>query len=150
MSGASESLAHLLFKVADTSWALDVTSVHRVHEQLSVQAVPGTHPWFLGLASVDGQLLPVTDLGAWFAQSPSEGPVLHLSAKLGPCGLRVDEIIGTQSLPITSSALNAANTLMPGALPKAIVVEDVEFRVVQMSALIQSPAFVAIREAVSV
>ena len=148
MSNPAEPTAHLLFKVANTSWAVDVTSVHKVHEQLNVQNVPGTHAWFLGLASVDGQLLPVTDLGAWYAQAPSKGPVLHLSEHLGYCGLRVDEINGTQTLPVTTSALNAAQTVMPGACPQVLLANDDEYRVVQMNLLVQTPAFIAIREAV--
>jgi len=149
MSEPNSTPAHLLFKVASNFWAVDVTSVHKVHEQLSVQTAPGTHSWFLGLASVDGQLLPVTDLGAWLERIPADGPVLHLSANLGSCGLRVEEIIGTKMIPITPSALSTAHTLMPGALPQVIKVDGTEFRVVQMSLLVQSPAFVAIREAIS-
>lgn len=148
MSEPTQSSAHLLFKVAGTFWAVDVTSVHKVHDQLSIQTVPGTHSWFLGLAPVDGQLLPVTDLGAWLKSSPADGPVLHLTANLGSCGLRVENIMGTQTIPITPSAFNAAHTLMAGALPEVIRVDGTDFRVVDMSLLAQSPAFVAIREAI--
>ena len=150
MNEGVDSAAHLLFKVANTCWAVDVSSVQKVHAQLNVQSVPGTHSWFLGLASVDTQLLPVTDLGAWFAQTPSRGPVLHLAQKLGPCGLRVDEINGTENLAVTASELDASHTVMPGASSAVIRVGSVEYRVVQMKLLVQSPAFLAIREVVSV
>lgn len=150
MSDATKPPAHLLFGVADARWALDVRSVHKVHEQLSVQIVPGTQVWFLGLAAVDGQLVPVTDLGAWLSQSPSTGPVIHLTPGFGSCGLRVDEIFGTQNLSIVDAALGASHTLMPGALPQVIEHDGADYRLIQMSSLVESPAFVAIREAISV
>ena len=150
MSEVAKLQAHLLFTVANTHWAVNVSSVQKVHEQLTVQSVPGTHSWFLGLAPVDGQLLPVTDLGAWFMQSPAQGPILHLSANLGACGLQVDEVNGTQTIAPTHSALDATHTLMPGARSEVITANDKNFRILQMSLLVQSPAFVAIREAVAV
>ncbi len=140
-------MACILFRVGKWHWAVDVASVHRVHKQVSVQAVPGTQPWFLGVSQIDGQLLPVTDLSLWLGQRPATGAVLHLHPDLGPCGLRVDELFGTQNRPLVPSALSASNTLMPGALSQVIEWKDMTFRVVDMNLLVQSPAFIAIIEA---
>ena len=144
---ATSTLACILFRVANWHWAVDVSSIHRVHKQVPVHPVPGTQPWFLGVSQIDGQLLPVTDLSHWLGQGSATGAVLHLHPSLGPCGLRVDELFGTQNLPVRASALSASNTLMPGAVSQVVQCKDIDFRVIDMSVLVQSPAFIAIREA---
>ncbi len=144
---AVEYLSCILFRVAKTHWAVDVAAVQRVHEQLTIHAVPGTQSWFLGLAQLDGELLPVTDLGAWVNQTPCAGAILHLHARLGPCGLRVDEVLGTQTLAPISAALDAATSVMPGAQAQMVQHNGLDFRQVDLSALVQSPAFIAVREA---
>lgn len=146
-AAVTSTMACILFRVANWHWAVDVACVHRVHKQIPIQRVPGTQPWFLGLSQVDGQLLPVTDLSLWLGQAASTGAVIHLHPDLGPCGLRVDELFGTQNLPVEASTLSASNTLMPGAMSQVVNFKDTEFRVVDMNLLVQSPAFIAIREA---
>jgi len=137
---------HILFRVGNTHWAIDVASVKRAHNQLSLQPVPGTKAWFLGLAEIDGQLLPVTDLGAWLGHAPAGGAVLQLRSDISACGLRVDEVLGAKTLSPSVSVMDSA--VMPGATSLVFEHANTVYRQVDVNLLVQSPAFVAIREAV--
>lgn len=138
---------YILFRIAHTHWAADVESVQRVHHQLSVHQVPGTQGWFSGVAQIDGELLSVSDLGAWLNKTACQGPFLQLHKHLGAIGLRVDEVISAQTLTPVDSALNANDVLMPGALAQSVEHNSIQFRVVAFNLLVQSPAFAAIRKA---
>jgi len=144
--GRNES-TFILFRLANTYWAADVESVLRVHPQLSVHKVPGTQAWFSGVAQVDGELLSVSDLGAWLNKRASQGPVLQLHKQLGPIGLRVDEVVSAQKLLVDESELEVSDVLMPGALSQSVVHNKTRFRLVALHWLVQSPAFLAIRKA---
>lgn len=133
--------------MADSHWAANVESVHRVHPQLSIHKVPGTHPWFAGLAQMDGELLSVTDLGCWLSTTPCHGPVLQLQKNLGAIGLRVDEVFGAEALQIEAHTLSANDAMMPGALAQTVAHNGRQYRVLEFQWLVQSPAFVAIRKA---
>jgi len=137
----------ILFRMAQTYWASDVESVQRVHPELSVHEVPGTLSWFSGVAQVDGELLSVSDLGAWLSNTGCQGPVLQLHKHLGAIGLRVDEVISAQKLQPTDAPLNANDVLMPGALAQTVEHNETQFRLVALHLLAQSPAFVAIGKA---
>lgn len=89
----------LYFSVDDLYLCAAASSVHCIHEGLAIQQEAGTQHWFLGLAVVEGRLLPVTDLGAYYGRSPSSGRVIEVVHKLGSVGLRVDEISGVTSEP---------------------------------------------------
>lgn len=131
--------------MANAYWATDVASVQRVHEQVAVHKVPGTQAWFSGLAQIDGQLLSVSDLGAWLNKPACQGPVLQLHDSLGAIGLRIDEVISAQKLIPENTSLDANEVMMPGALTQTVEHNGIRFRVVAFKLLVQSPAFIAIR-----
>ncbi len=142
--------ACLLFRVATTRWATDVASVQRVLQDVVVYPVMGTQHWFPGLCHVDGQLLPVSDLALWLnlavSDNPQSDPVIQLHPHHGLVGLRVTEVIGTETLTFQSSDAEPTGTHLPGAAELTAMHNGHAYRWVDASSLIQSPAFVAIGE----
>jgi len=84
----------LLFSVDGMLLNAASSSVHCIHDGIIVQPEPGTQTWFAGIAVVEGRLLPVTDLGAYYERKPSHGPIIEIAHHLGIVGLRVDEVHG--------------------------------------------------------
>lgn len=85
---------YILFSTDDLLLCAVASSVHGVHDGLITQKEAGTHPWFLGLAVVGGQLLPVTDLGSYYGKRASSGRVIEIAHQFGRVGLQVDEVHG--------------------------------------------------------
>lgn len=157
-TGQDNGQVCLLFRVAASFWAMDVASVQRVLQDVTVYPVIGTQNWFPGLCHVDGQLLPVSDLALWLnldvPDNPQSQPVIQLHPQHGLIGLRVTEVVGTQTLTFESCAPEYAeepteeptDARLPGAAERTASYDGQVYRWVDVSALIQSPAFVAIGE----
>jgi len=97
---------------------------------------------------VDGQLLSVTDLGAWSGFAAAAGAVLQIRSDIENCGLRVDEIIGTESVTATVSPVDGSDqSVMPGALSLVFDFKNERYRILDVAVLVQSPAFIDILEA---
>ena len=88
---------NVYFSVDNLNLCVSASSVHSIHDGLNTQREAGTQSWFLGLAVVEGRLLPVTDLGAFYGKKPSAGRVIEVAHQLGRFGLRVDEVHGVAS-----------------------------------------------------
>jgi len=139
---------YIVFSAAGSAWALPVDDVQRVHQELPVQAIPGTQAWFLGLAQVDGQLLPVTDLSAWVGKPAATGPIVQLHTDVGLCGLRVDQVSGAQHCEVLPTQPdNDTRVNLPGSTAFMVEHENQQSVLIDADALVHSPAFIAIREA---
>lgn len=75
-----------------------LSAISEVADPLPVTAVGGTQSWFQGLACKKSYLIPVSDLGAYAAQSPScnkaGAKLLIVSRDTETIGLVVDEVVG--------------------------------------------------------
>ena len=142
---------HLLFEAGGLLLAAPAELIKAIHEQLNIQSVSGTRHWFLGLAVAHGKLLPVTDLGGFCARRSSSGRTLELADAIGSSGLQVDSVYGLSDRPLTDVALDGVELLQPGveklALSARAVVQDERIhRLLDVAALVQSPAFLNIAE----
>lgn len=88
---------YILFSADDLNFCVAATAVHCIHDGLLTQNEVGTEPWFEGLAVVEGRLLPVTDVGAFYGRKSSTGRVLEVAHSLGVAGLRVDDVHGVSN-----------------------------------------------------
>lgn len=141
---------HLLFDAADLELALPAGLVKGVHDTLEIQPVAGTKAWFLGLSVAGGKLLPVTDLGAFAGRRHCSGRLIELEPSAGIAAIRVDRVFSfSDSLPISvSQEKNETGDARELNLPFAdqiIMDNDHRFRVLDIIALIQSPAFIEIK-----
>lgn len=50
----------------------DIRELSRFTRETRVSKVPGTRPWFLGLSSRHGKLLPLIDFSAYLLEKPTE------------------------------------------------------------------------------
>jgi len=138
---------YILFRIADTHWGVSASVIERIHDHLTIQIVPGTRRWFLGLTQVDGQLLPVTDMSAWLGGAAANGGILQIQAEIGLCGLRVDEVLGADHSEAKKCPLEQGSpALIPGAMELCVERDNDRFRLINVRMLVQSPAFMAIRE----
>ena len=147
---------HVLFEAGGLALAVPAEAVQAIHDELPLQRVEGTRPWFLGLAVADGRLLPVTDLGAWLGVRSSGGRTLQLHADVGIAGFRVDVVYGLSDADAgapdddagrdpADTASNAPAVPADGVLTAMTIVEDGrQHRVVDIAGLLQSPEFLDI------
>jgi len=149
---------HVLFEAGGLALAVPADAVQAIHDELPLQRVEGTRPWFLGLAVADGRLLPVTDLGTWLGLRAAGGRTLQLHADVGIAGLRVDTVyglsdadadiatdddIGGDFLPRHTS--EEPSERRGAALTSLTIVEDGrQHRIVDLAGLLQDPGFLDI------
>jgi len=114
----------IYFTADDLFLCAGASSVHRIHDGLITQPEADTQPWFLGLAVVDGRLLPVTDLGAYYGKKPSAGRIIEVAHRLGNVGLQVDDV-------------HSASVELPVAIN--------EYQVIDIAQLVQSEQFLDIQ-----
>ena len=142
---------YLLFEASGLTLAAPAELIRAVHEELAVQAVVGTRKWFVGLAVAHGKLLPVTDMGAFAGRRSSTGRTLELSDSAGIGALQVDTVFGLSNAPVTDVPMNdrevaRINDNNLALSIRAIVVDKRVHRLLDVAALVQSPAFLNIAE----
>ncbi len=142
---------YLLFEASGLTLAAPAELIKAIHEELPVQAVAGTRKWFAGLAVAHGKLLPVTDMGAFAGRRSSTGRTLELSDSAGIGALQVDTVFGLSNTTITDVPMNdrevaeaSGNKLALST--RAIVCDKRIHRLLDVTALVQSPAFLNIAE----
>ncbi len=75
--------------------------------------VPGVQPWLVGIASLRGHAIGVTDLGGFLGSARAGGARTRLVlTQRGPYGLLVDEVFGTR--PFGERRPAPPETLAPG------------------------------------
>ncbi|ASJ71332.1 chemotaxis protein CheW [Granulosicoccus antarcticus] len=142
---------HLLFEASGLTLAAPGDLIKAIHESLQVRTVAGTQSWFRGLAVAHGKLLPVTDLGAFAGRRSSTGRTLELSDATGIAALQIDTVYGLSNVPVSDvplndSELSGVNGSNLALTDRAIVFENRIHRLLDVAALVQSPAFLNIAE----
>ncbi len=84
---------YLATEIAGLRLAVPAENVAAVHRRPDIVPVAATTGWFLGMAVVQGQLLPISDLGLWLGLRRGSGTVLELAPSLGRAALQVDEVM---------------------------------------------------------
>ena len=119
-AGHEEEWVGVGFRVGKTRLVAAREEVREVLTWPGVTALPGAKPWMLGLANVRGQLLPVTDLSAFFGGEPiamgRTTRVLRVNHADIPAGLLVDEVRGFRRFVASEKAEVMPETL-PGMTP---------------------------------
>ena len=112
-----------------------------------VTKLPGAKPWLLGLANVRGQLLPITDLNAFFGGAPTDigrnARVIMANHADIPAGLLVDEVRGFRRF-VASEQVSAMPDISPGMMPfigSAYSAGDEIWGVLGVHALVENPVF---------
>lgn len=142
---------YLLFEASGLTLAAPAELIKAVHEELAVQAVVGTRKWFVGLAVAHGKLLPVTDMGAFAGRRSSTGRTLELSDTAGIGALQVDTVFGLSNTPVTDVPMNDREVAQTNGSNLALTTRAIVFdkrihRLLDVAALVQSPAFLNIAE----
>ena len=146
-SGHQEEWVGVGFRVGRTLLVVAREEVREVLTWPGVTTLPGAKPWMLGLANVRGQLLPITDLSAFFGgEAISLGRssrVIMVNHPDIPAGLLVDEVRGFRRFVASEKAEVMPETL-PGMTPflaGAYGNEDETWGVLGMHGLVESAVF---------
>jgi len=109
-----DSWAAVLYRVRDQRFLSPLDEIAEVLEVPGdITRIPGTRPWFVGVANNRGTLLPIYDLGALIqgaqaaerershfpGQGRARARVLVVRQPELPCGLIVSETIGMRHVP---------------------------------------------------
>lgn len=137
MSSTGDVLALAVFVIEGQRYALPVSVVERVLPMVAVSPLPQAPAVVLGVISVHGQVVPVTDFRRRVGLAPREyGVGSHLlvaRTRRRTLALAVDEALGVRDVP--SEAVTGTDALLPGighvagivALPDGLLyVHDLE------------------------
>jgi len=146
-SGQQEEWVGVGFRVGHTRLVAARQEVREILTWPGVTSLPGAKPWLLGLANVRGQLLPVTDLAAFFGGEPATigrgSRVLMVNHADIPAGLLVDEVRGFRRFVASEKAEVMPDTL-PGMTPflaGAYGSEEEVWGVLGLHGLVESSVF---------
>ena len=142
------------FRLAGRDLVVPLPSLREVREVPRFARVPGVRDWMVGVANVNGRLLPVADLAHYFLGRPRRGGadralVVERDGFLS--GLLVDEILGVRDF---SSSVrrdpeggggkgDALDECVAGVCPS----EDGTWELFDVDALLDRPDFADAREA---
>ena len=127
-----------------------VSSMNEVREIIDVPElitiVPDTKPWFLGLANLRGEVLPITDLQFFMGGSPaiknSQAKVLIVKNRGKHIGLLVPALLGIQRLSTTQSQKNLeCRNQLDLFIYEIFELDDEIWPVVSMAALLNDRHF---------
>lgn len=102
-SGRAPSSSKLGIRVGNLECLVALGEISEVLPVPEMMRVPLTHPWFMGMANVRGNLFAVTDLAAFLGNPPTtitaDSRVLLVHQRFGVnAGLLVDRLIGLRNL----------------------------------------------------
>jgi purine-binding chemotaxis protein CheW len=75
VSGITETMQYLTFKLSDEVFALEISKVREVLDHTSVTKVPQTPAFMLGVINLRGSVVPVVDMRLKFGMSKTEATV---------------------------------------------------------------------------
>jgi twitching motility protein PilI len=146
-SGQQEEWVGVGFRVGHTRLVAARQEVREILTWPGVTSLPGAKPWLLGLANVRGQLLPVTDLAAFFGGEPATigrgSRVLMVNHADIPAGLLVDEVRGFRRF-VASEKTDELSGMPQGMTPflaGAYVTDDDTWAVLGLHGLVESAVF---------
>lgn len=135
------------FRVAQIFLVAARDEVREVLPFPGITKLPGAKPWLLGLANVRGQLLPITDLNAFFGGVPTDigrnTRVIMVNHPDIPAGLLVDEVRGFRRF-VQSEQVSAMPDISPGMVPfisSAYNTGNEVWGVLGVQALVENPVF---------
>lgn len=91
---------YVILRCADQLLAVDVSSTLQILEPTVWVPVPGSPPHVAGVANIDGQILPVIDLGCRLMGTPNPCPERFclVETHAGRAILSVDEVLEVASI----------------------------------------------------
>jgi hypothetical protein len=128
-------------------YAVELTSVERIHPVDTVTVVPGLRPPWAGVVSVRGEILPALDPAAYLGRAPAPGAAARPVAScavVAHAGLRVALLSEAPvALTVRPGGGLAAPLGEPAGLPGAVVgVTDDLLTILDVPTILADPALV--------
>lgn len=137
------------FRVGQVLLVAAREEVREVLPYQNITTLPGAKSWLLGLANVRGQLLPVTDLNAFFGGAPTDigrgTRVIMVNHADTPAGLLVDEVRGFRRF-VPSEQVASMPDVPAGMMPfvtRAYGSGDDIWGVLSLPGLVEAPSFLS-------
>ena len=139
---SNEQLSILGVQIGSEHWLVDMADISEVMSLPKLTNVPHTKPWYCGISNVRGTLYSVIDLAQFEggATTPHEGlsRILLIGAKYSfNAALLVTRILGLRNS-------SSWTQLEHGSEKRYRDSEGVEWRVLDIAALLQRPEFLQI------
>lgn len=101
---------HMIFKVADEEYGLEILKVRELIGLLDITRVPRTKPFIRGLINLRGKVIPVVDLRVKFGMGATEttdqSVIIvvqhHDGSQTLTMGILVDEVVEVLDLPASA------------------------------------------------
>ena len=143
------------FRIDSLFFLTPVSTIDEVADPVDSTPLPATHAWFKGLATLKGQLIPVSDLGEFcgvHASARSESAKwLVINDDTESFAVIVDEVLGLvrpEEVKSLDTANGNAEDQVTGCLADLItgnaIVDNQQAMLVDLRGLIHLPAFVAV------
>lgn len=158
MQHASEAVGRpwrgVAFRLAARDLVVPLPRLREVRQVPRLARVPGTRVWMVGVANVNGRLLPVADLARYFLGRPRRAGadralVVERDGFLS--GLLVDEILGVRDFSSTEGREPQGERGERGTLDECVAgvcpSEDGTWELFDLDALLDRPDFADAREA---
>lgn len=101
-SDSGTSIEILVFTLSGECYALPIEKIGRVAPCQQLCPIPGTPEHILGITNVDGELLPIVDLGPRFGlgrgESRADSRIIVLESAAMRLGLFAERVIGSESV----------------------------------------------------
>lgn len=135
------------FRVGSAAFVTPRDEVKEVLAWPDVTPLPRAKPWLLGLASVHGQLIAVTDLARWAGQGETALTntcrVIVVNHPDVPAGLLVDQVHGFRRFSAADAARGPWESSTPFAphVLGTFTLDDESWTVLGLRQLVESEAF---------
>lgn len=137
----------IAFRLREHQLACRIDAIEEVIALPSWTPIPGTRDWLLGLANVRGNLVPVSDLGAFLFQSPTTITtrcrlvLTRFHSRLA--GLIVDEVLGQRHFHTDDLQDDESwqATAFAGLVEQSFATADLRWGVFLLDRLEQRPDF---------
>lgn len=137
----------IAFLCGHESFIIPLKYIVEIIPSPEVMVIPGVKPWFLGVANLRGDMLPITDLQylLGFAKTPIEKytPVLVIHYEGELSGMLVQKVMGLYSLSQAKPHLFSLNRGSPFAPYASEVIQQGKsyFPLLAIDKLIDDPIF---------
>ncbi len=105
------------YRVGDQILLTAVNQIKEIIEPVSVTPIPGAHAWFIGLTGCRGNILAVTDLGAFLygagSRTGPNGRIIVVCTEEEDFALLVDDIVGLKKFSGEQARMDAGDISRP-------------------------------------
>ncbi len=147
-SGAQPHVNQLGIVIGNSRWLVRLQDAGEIVPVGAITAVPLTQDWFLGVTTIRGNLVSVTDLARFHGepatQIDKESRILAFAPSLGfNGGLLVSRVLGLRNMSLMQERTEAGSA-SPWASARYVDEQDQAWQQLELGQAIQDPRFLQV------